>query len=115
MLGDVIGVLLSSYILAEARRLGAPKPVLMRMSFNIAVEGIVGMLPFVGDVFDAAWKANQRNVQLLDQYFERPERTSAASGALVVVLVIGLVALFLGAAVVTVAMLRWAWHALGLG
>jgi hypothetical protein len=110
VLGDVIGVFLSSYILSEAAKLGAPKPVLMRMSLNIAVEGIVGMLPIVGDAFDAVWKANQRNVRLLDQYFENPSRTRASSGALVALLVVLLVALFLGAAVVTAAILRWAWQ-----
>ena len=108
MLGDVVGVLLSSYILSEAARLGAPRAVLMRMSFNVAVEGIVGMLPFVGDVFDAAWKANQKNVRLLDDYFARPGPTRAASGALVAGLVVALVALFLA-----VAILRWAWNAIG--
>ena len=35
------------------------------MAWNVAVEGVVGMIPFAGDVFDAAWKANQRNLRLL--------------------------------------------------
>src|SRR4051812_15612566 len=39
-LGDVVGVVLSSYILSEASRLGAPKSVLMRMTLNIAIEGV---------------------------------------------------------------------------
>src|SRR4051812_31197827 len=70
VIGDLIGVLFSSYILSEASRLGAPKPVLMRMAFNIGIEGLVGIVPFAGDVFDAAWKANQRNVSLLNDWFE---------------------------------------------
>jgi hypothetical protein len=87
LLGDLLGVLFSSYILAEAARLGAPKAVLGRMAFNVAVEGIVGIVPFAGDVFDAAWKANQRNVRLLDAWIDGPEKTERSSrrfGALVV-------------------------------
>jgi len=87
VLGDLIGVLLSSYILSEAARLGAPKVVLWRMAFNVGVEGVVGIIPFAGDVFDAAWKANQRNVRLLDAWIERPgkaERSSRLFGALLI-------------------------------
>jgi hypothetical protein len=80
-IGDLIGVLFSSYILSEASRLGAPKSVLMRMSFNIGLEGIVGIVPFAGDLFDAAFKANQRNVKLLNDWFERPHKTERASRA----------------------------------
>src|SRR5215210_28140 len=64
-LGDLFGVLLSSYIVREAARLGAPPSVLMHMAWNVAIEGVVVMVPFIGDLFDAAWKANQRNFALL--------------------------------------------------
>ena len=96
-LGDLVGVVLSSYILSEASRLGAPKSVLMRMTANIAIEGVVGIVPFAGDVFDAAFKANQRNVKLLNQWFDRPERTERSSRAfgigLVAAVVLGLAVL----------------------
>ena len=80
-IGDLIGVLFSSYILSEASRLGAPKSVLMRMSFNIGIEGLVGIVPLAGDLFDAAFKANQRNVKILNDWFDRPEKTERASRA----------------------------------
>ncbi len=93
--GDTIGALLSSYILAVAGRLGVPKTVLLKMAFNIAVEAVFGALPVLGDVFDMAWKANQRNVQLLDNYLDQPHKTVVANrlfvwtlGALLVGLVI---------------------------
>lgn len=65
MVGDLVGVFLSSYILNEAAALGAPGSILLRMAFNVGVEGLVGMIPFAGDVFDAAFKANQRNLAVL--------------------------------------------------
>ena len=46
-------------------RLGAPRRVLLRMAANIALESVVGALPVVGDLFDVAWKANTKNVALL--------------------------------------------------
>lgn len=108
-LGDVLGVLFSSYILREAARLGAPKSTLIRMAVNVAVEGFVGMIPFAGDVFDAAWKANQRNVRLLNAWLERPARTKAVSRAFVFVLVAALIALIVAIGFVSFAILQWAW------
>ena len=94
VLGDLIGVLLSSYILSEAARLGAPKVVLWRMAFNVGLEGVVGIIPFAGDVFDAAWKANQRNVRLLDAWLERPEKEERSGRLFGALLILG-VAVFL--------------------
>src|SRR2546421_8726725 len=78
-IGDLIGVLLSSFILNEAARLGAPKVVLWRMAANVGIEGIVGIVPLAGDVFDAAFKANQRNVRLLDAWIDQPRRAERSS------------------------------------
>ena len=91
-LGDVIGVVLSSYIVREAARVGAPPSVLARMAFNVAVEGIVGLVPFVGDLFDAAWKANQRNVALLEAHLNEPQRARRSSRLFVVGLIVALIA-----------------------
>lgn len=68
--GDAAGVLLSSYVIWQAARLGASRGLLARMALNVAIEGLVGMIPLAGDVFDAAWKANQRNVRLLERELE---------------------------------------------
>lgn len=96
VLGDLVGVVISSYIVNEAARLGAPRTVLLRMAVNVGVEGVIGIVPFAGDVFDAAWKANQRNVRLLDQWLDRPaktERTSRLFGAALVLALAVLLAL----------------------
>ena len=79
VIGDLIGTVLSSFILAEAARLGAARSVLLRMALNIGLEGLVGMVPFAGDIFDAAFKANQRNVRLLEQWLDRPRKAERAS------------------------------------
>jgi hypothetical protein len=79
ILGDLIGVLLSSFIIGEAARLGAPRLLLMRMAFNVGVEGIIGIVPLAGDLFDAAWKANQRNVRLLGNWLDRPHKAERSN------------------------------------
>jgi hypothetical protein len=65
VLGDAAGVILSSHIVYQAARMGTSKGVLARMALNIAVEGLVGAVPIIGDLFDAGFKANQRNIRLL--------------------------------------------------
>ena len=93
VIGDLIGVALSSYILSQAARLGAPRSVLSRMAFNIAVEGVVGIIPLAGDIFDAAFKANQRNVQLLDAWLDQPKQIERSTRAFAALLICALVAL----------------------
>ena len=106
-IGDLIGVLLSSYILSEASRLGAPKPVLMRMAFNIGLEGVVGIVPLAGDLFDAAFKANQRNVRLLGQWFDQPHKTERHSRAFGIALIGGVVLFLALLGYAGYALLRW--------
>lgn len=76
--GDVAGVILSSYIVLEAARMGVPRRTLFLMIGNIAVEGLAGAIPLAGDIFDAAWKANQRNAALLNAWLDAPGSKAAA-------------------------------------
>jgi uncharacterized iron-regulated membrane protein len=107
LVGDLVGVILSSTILAEAARLGVGRGVLLRMALNVAIEGVAGAVPLAGDLFDAAWKANQRNVRLLERWMEAPRRAERASVALVAGLALGLLALVVGALLLMVLALRW--------
>jgi len=106
-LGDLVGVLVSSYILGEAARLGVGRSTLARMTFNIALEGLVGLIPLAGDVFDAAWKANQRNVRLLGAWLDRPSQAERASRVFVAGILLGLAAFAFVAVSLTVLLLRW--------
>jgi hypothetical protein len=107
LLGDLIGVLASSYILAEAHRLGVRRAVLLRMAFNVAVEGVVGIVPFLGDVFDAAWKANVRNVRLLEAWTERPRQVERGSRWVVIALIGAMLLFVIGCVALSWLMLRW--------
>jgi len=107
LLGDLIGVLASSYILAEAHRLGVGRAVLARMAANVAVDGVIGIVPFLGDVFDAAWKANVRNVRLLEAWARRPHQVERGSRWFVIVLSVALLLFLAGCAALTWLLLRW--------
>lgn len=106
-LGDLLGVLLSSYILGEAARLGAPRSVLMRMAANVGIEGVVGIVPLAGDVFDAAFKANQRNVRLLERWLDEPRRTARSSRWLGIGIVAGVAAFLFLLVFLAVLLARW--------
>jgi hypothetical protein len=79
--GDAAGAVMSAYVLLEAGRAGAPRATLLRMAGNIALEAVVGTIPVVGDLFDAGWKSNLRNLHLLEAHLANPGATSRASRA----------------------------------
>jgi hypothetical protein len=66
--GDVATSLVSFYIFTAANRYGVPRVTLLRMALNIVIDLVLGAVPFVGDLFDVYWKANQRNVELLRRH-----------------------------------------------
>lgn len=70
VVGDFAGLLMSGYVLLEAQRAGASRDVKLRMLRNVGIDFLGGLLPVFGDVFDAAYKANTRNTELLRKYLE---------------------------------------------
>jgi Domain of unknown function (DUF4112) len=69
-IGDLITTLSSLYIVHEAHQLGAPRHLIIRMIGNIALDGVVGAVPVVGDALDVVWRSNRRNMALLRQHLE---------------------------------------------
>lgn len=105
-LGDVAGAGLAGYTVLVAARFGAPRSVILRMLGNVAFDTLVGTVPLLGDLFDAGWKANTRNVALLEQFLERPASTQSASRGLVALVLGGLVVLGIAGAVFAVLLVR---------
>ena len=104
--GDGAGAVVSAYIVLQAVRMGAPSEVLMRMIGNVAVEAIVGAVPVLGDVFDAAWRSNVRNVTLLEQHLNAPRTTRRASRLWVAAVVLLFVLVAVGGIALTVLVVR---------
>lgn len=105
-LGDLLGGVFSLYIVVEAARMGVPRGLLARMGWNVAVDTLVGEVPILGDLFDIAFKANIRNLALLDGYLERPVEVRRASRRYAAVIVVGLVLLTTGAVAFAVLLLH---------
>lgn len=68
VIGDGVTALASSWIVIRAAQLGVSTPHLIRMMINILLESVVGVIPVVGDIFDFAWKANERNMVLAERH-----------------------------------------------
>jgi len=67
-IGDVSTSILSAWIIFQASRYNVPWSVLLRMVGNMTIDFVFGSIPFVGDLFDAGFKANRRNIRLLRRY-----------------------------------------------
>ena len=111
--GDLIGGVLSAYVLLLAARTGASKTVLLRMLGNLGVDAVVGAVPILGDLFDVGFKANARNVRLLEEYVARPQETARASGLFVALVVSAALLLALLTIVAAVVLVRLATRAVG--
>jgi hypothetical protein len=72
-IGDVITTAMALYIVHEARQLGAPGHVIARMLANVALDGMVGAVPVLGDAFDVMWRSNRRNMRLLQEWLAREQ------------------------------------------
>ena len=68
--GDLVSSILSAYMVVEAARLGVPKESLVRMVVNIILDTLAGTVPVVGDLFDVAWKANVKNLELIESHMD---------------------------------------------
>lgn len=63
--GDVLTTLMSTYVIWEARNLGVSRSALMRMFANLGIHATFGSVPVIGDLFDAFFRVNQRNMRIV--------------------------------------------------
>ena len=103
-LGDLVSPLFTLGMLFQARDLGVPRVVQLRMVFNVAIDVLTGFVPLIGDLFDFAWKANNRNLALLERHAYEEHKPSAGDWAFVAVCV----ALLVVIAAVPFLLLGWA-------
>jgi hypothetical protein len=76
-IGDLVSPLFTAGILWQARDLGLPRIVQLRMIFNVAIDAVLGAVPVIGDLFDFAWKANDMNMVLMERHAYEEHRPSA--------------------------------------
>ena len=71
VVGDIAAQVVSGYLIWEARQLGVSKLTLWRMVGNTLIDTVVGAVPLVGDAFDIAFRANMKNLRLLQRHLEK--------------------------------------------
>lgn len=104
--GDFVGTALSAYIVIEAARLGLPKAALGKMVYNIVLESLVGAVPVVGDWFDFAWKANVKNLELLEAHLGVNKEIQKPNRWFIFLLVVGLFIVCIGLVSFSVLIIR---------
>ena len=106
--GDLVGGVLTLFVVWRASRMGLPRIVVARMLINAAIDITVGAIPFAGDAFDLWFKANTRNLGLMRRWLEEPERSTRDEWLallLVVGILVGIVAFMVWLVVATISLL----------
>lgn len=111
--GDVIGGLVSAFIVVRCRTLRLPGIVLVRMALNVIINALVGAIPAVGDLFSLWFRSNERNLDLARGYLANPSKATVRDWAAVVGIAVAVAVA--GAAVLwlLVGLLRVVGNALG--
>jgi hypothetical protein len=112
--GDWITAATSVYILMAAARYRVPKITILRMALNIAIDFLLGALPFVGDILDFFWKSNRKNLRLLVERAEigpgEERRGSFGDWLFVGGIIILLLGLLLASVTVSAYLLYWVFQ-----
>lgn len=67
-IGDTAMLFVSLWIIAEAHRSGVPLRLKLQMIWNVFLDWLIGLIPIIGDIFDVAWRANQRNAEIFEKH-----------------------------------------------
>jgi hypothetical protein len=115
--GDTITGGISAYIVIEAARMGIPREVLGKMVGNIAIDSFAGTIPVVGDLFDVGWKANVKNIELLEKHLDLNELSEGDKPKLtlydrlfIVGLILILILIVVGFATIAFFTVTWFWN-----
>jgi hypothetical protein len=105
-LGDDLTAVLSCAIVVQAHHMRVPRVVQLRMLGNLAIDMVVGVLPLVGDVADAVWKSNTRNMALLERHAQEGQPATTGDWVFATGLVLAVVAM----AIVPLLVVYWIYR-----
>lgn len=93
--GDMAGFAISGLLLLVMAKNGASSRVALKMAGNILLDSAVGVIPFLGDIFDFRYKANTRNVRLLQAHYREGKHQGSARGVILIVVAALVLSLFI--------------------
>lgn len=104
--GDLVTALLAGALVVQAHRMGVPRVVQLRMLVNIGIDLAIGLVPLAGDVADVFWKANTKNLALLERHAARPGAASAGDWAFAAAVIAAVVVMALAPLLLTLWLLQ---------
>lgn len=104
--GDVVGGAVGAYIIYQSAQMGIPKEVVWQMVINVLLDSLIGLVPVLGDLLDFSWKANTRNMTLLDQNLSTLPTTKKGNPLFVFGITLLTVLIVLGCAFLTLLLLK---------
>ena len=108
-IGDLFTNSVSFYILYKAAVIGCGPAVIIRMGLNVLLDNVIDVIPVIGNFFDIFWKANNKNIALIEKYVANPRQTTVRS-RFAIAAALSVVALFLILSLTIVVMVAvWAW------
>ncbi len=110
--GDLVMAAFSVYIVWEAARLGLPRSTVTRMVSNLVFDTVAGSVPVAGDLLDVTWKANSKNVRLLEAHLDSPQHQKKADQGFVLLLLFGFLLLVVSIAALSVFVIGLVWKAI---
>jgi len=110
--GDLISSIFAGYVVFKSAQMGVPQETLVKMAANIVFDTVAGTVPVAGDLLDVAWKANVKNIELLDAHLGSPEPGKKADWLFVAALLLGLMLIVGGVIFLSVMLFAWVFRAL---
>jgi hypothetical protein len=101
VVGDLATTIASVYIISQCAALGCTPATLIRMAMNVIIENVVDMIPFLGHVFDFYWKANNKNIALLESHLVNPKAVSFQSRLILIILCLLLLGILVASGFIT--------------
>lgn len=90
-LGDFIALAMSGGILALAAKHGASRKLLMLMALNALADAVIGSIPILGQIFDFFFKANNRNIRLLEKHYEQGKYMGSGKSVIATIIIVVLI------------------------
>lgn len=91
--GEVISFIISGGLVLSMARYGVSRKVVILMVLNVLLDGLIGSIPIIGNIFDFTYRANKRNISLLKKHYEEGKYQGSGKGIILLVVFILLVGL----------------------
>ncbi len=90
--GDVATALFACVLVVAAHQMAVPRVVQLRMLLNVMIDVLIGLVPVAGDIADVFWKANAKNMALIERHAAEPQRPTPGDWLFVLGILLAIVA-----------------------